>query len=238
MKKADNECNLEAFIVSCGIAHIKSLNAQERELSSIERFIVDTATRISGHSPEKISKLLLQFESNNFGVTDDLLQCIASGVYPLSAMMNHSCKPNCILRYSYTPSGPELHVIALSDILAGEELVHSYVDCAEKRSVRQAKLKDVYGFNCECIKCSEAQRYHMVPKRLLDAQNLQELYNIFQQNNQEASGQSNFADDIDVDIEVLVDEVNVPQVFYTIICFTEKMIIYIYMLIIKSLLSG
>ena len=36
----------------------------------------------------------------------------------------------------------------------GEELTHSYVELVEERAARQSKLSSVYGFDCQCRRCT------------------------------------------------------------------------------------
>eukprot|EP01034_Spumella_vulgaris_P022297 gene22297-28413_t len=107
-----------------------------------------------------VSRMLFQCRSNNFGVTDDLLACVGVGVYPHAALLNHSCTPNCVLRYSLLPSGPLLEIVALRDIGAGEELCHSYCDCTFPRALRQHNLRSTFGFDCHCELCSTSSSPH------------------------------------------------------------------------------
>ena len=42
----------------------------------------------------------------------------------------------------------------MKDIAAGEELHHSYVDCALPKFQRIEKLREIYGFECSCSRCT------------------------------------------------------------------------------------
>jgi hypothetical protein len=44
----------------------------------------------SQFSETLVLSLLCKFQANNFGITDDLLQCIGAGVFPASALLNVS----------------------------------------------------------------------------------------------------------------------------------------------------
>ena len=43
-------------------------------------------------------KMLKSFSCNNFGVQDDIMLNVAIGVYPIGALLNHSCLPNTYVR--------------------------------------------------------------------------------------------------------------------------------------------
>jgi len=114
-----------------------------------------------------MKKCLLKFRVNNFGITDNLLNVIASGVYPLGALLNHSCNPNCILRYQYNNhhndattmkktrngSPPVLEIVTCRNVQKGEELSHSYIALLEPVTMRQERLLSSYGFFCTCQRC-------------------------------------------------------------------------------------
>lgn len=106
----------------------------------------------------ELQDLLRIFRVNNFGITDELHKVIASAVYPLGALLNHSCSPNCLLRYQFAPNQPPiLEIVASRPIDKGEELTHSYVELVQPRLVRQERLKSNYGFNCRCTRCITLQ---------------------------------------------------------------------------------
>lgn len=116
--------------------------------------------------------LYARFNTNNFGIFNDLHQVIGSGVYPMTAILNHSCCPNIILTYQpLTPistsdptSAAASHskfpisqgVYCLSHPSeSGQELVHSYVDLCYPVLQRRRDIFESYNFNCECQRCVE-----------------------------------------------------------------------------------
>ncbi|CAK9078884.1 Histone-lysine N-methyltransferase Smyd1 (CD8b-opposite) (SET and MYND domain-containing protein 1) (Zinc finger protein BOP) (m-BOP) [Durusdinium trenchii] len=96
-----------------------------------------------------------RFDNNNFGVVDDLYVVVAAGVYPVGAMLNHSCKPNCVLSYRFVKGQVEQVITFVGERPAelGEELTHSYCDGMLPTWERQAHLGAVYGFRCRCSLC-------------------------------------------------------------------------------------
>ena len=48
---------------------------------------------------EAAAELLCSFRCNNFCITSDLMQGVASATYPAVALLNHSCAPNCVLSF-------------------------------------------------------------------------------------------------------------------------------------------
>ncbi len=73
--------------------------------------------------------------------------------YTKICRINHSCEPNCIVRYSCDRKlGLIAKVYCLKKIEAGDELVQSYIDNSLDYESRQEALRD-YGFSCKCTKC-------------------------------------------------------------------------------------
>ena len=48
---------------------------------------------------DELSGLLSSFACNDFSIWDELLVAVGAGVYPLGALLNHSCEPNVVLYY-------------------------------------------------------------------------------------------------------------------------------------------
>jgi len=44
-------------------------------------------------------------------------------------------------------------VVAIREIEPGDELTHSYTDCALPTHQRQSKLQEIYKFTCSCSQC-------------------------------------------------------------------------------------
>jgi len=89
-------------------------------------------------------------------------------VYPLSAMINHSCSPNAVRVFgSYNQSGSELCdqiqgkevmiVHANKFIAKGTEITWSYIPPSNPLNERREALLSKYGFTCNCLRCIQEE---------------------------------------------------------------------------------
>eukprot|EP00638_Chattonella_subsalsa_P003696 CAMPEP_0117749740 /NCGR_PEP_ID=MMETSP0947-20121206/9905_1 /TAXON_ID=44440 /ORGANISM="Chattonella subsalsa, Strain CCMP2191" /LENGTH=464 /DNA_ID=CAMNT_0005567679 /DNA_START=259 /DNA_END=1653 /DNA_ORIENTATION=- len=77
-----------------------------------------------------------------------------TSLYTLICSMNHSCDPNCMIRYRSEKGQPlRAEAVALKNIEAGKEIRFSYIEKDETLENRQNQLRD-YGFICDCSKCN------------------------------------------------------------------------------------
>lgn len=76
------------------------------------------------------------------------------GVFPLHAMLNHSCRPNAV--YVSLPGTTSMCLKTLRAVQAGEELTVSYISNFLPVGLRQKILSDRYGFSCCCELCSNS----------------------------------------------------------------------------------
>lgn len=71
-----------------------------------------------------------------------------------SHYINHSCVPNAVQEYEIRAGrAPKLVIRAQKDISFGEEISIAYTDL-EDDSERRSFLKESYGFDCDCPRCS------------------------------------------------------------------------------------
>ena len=92
-------------------------------------------------------------------------QPIACGVYPRQAILNHSCEPNCVLRFA---EAGRLLARVVRDVEVGEELCISYVDVTDPVGLRQQRLMEQYSFRCTCSKCERELRQLLRQARAAD----------------------------------------------------------------------
>lgn len=92
-----------------------------------------------------------------------------TALYSLVCCMNHSCRPNCVVRYPRGICSPSSNnsadtralplvaqVVLIEEAAAGDELTQSYVDKDMGLLERRKALED-YGFLCRCPRCLEEE---------------------------------------------------------------------------------
>ncbi|KAI8823816.1 hypothetical protein BJ741DRAFT_634179 [Chytriomyces cf. hyalinus JEL632] len=102
----------------------------------------------------EIVTLACRINSNSHAMVDptgNTNQEVGVGMFPMVAMLNHACAPNC--SFVSTTHG-RMIVRTLRDVQAGEELCVTYVDLCTPRSERRGKLLETKHFWCECERCS------------------------------------------------------------------------------------
>lgn len=72
------------------------------------------------------------------------------GLYPLCAIFNHSCLPNCI----FINEGANLTFRVIRDVDPNEELTVNYVSLYAPRTVRRKELWISKKFFCQCRRCN------------------------------------------------------------------------------------
>ncbi|KAK4185176.1 hypothetical protein QBC35DRAFT_28739 [Podospora australis] len=83
-----------------------------------------------------------------------------SGLFPETALMNHDCAPNAVIRFSKTTLATE--AVAIRDVEPGEELTISYIPIDLPIKERLSLLESHFNFQCTCKLCSappDKQRY-------------------------------------------------------------------------------
>lgn len=112
-------------------------------------------------SDEEVEQEIVRSRLNDFFIqqfTGGDPSPIAAAVYPLGALLNHSCYPTCVCSYRLDDSSSSgmtwiQEFRACRDVKAGEELTHAYVDASDWATHRRAALFDRFGFVCTCARC-------------------------------------------------------------------------------------
>ena len=93
------------------------------------------------------------------------------GVYPLSAMINHSCSPNAVRVFGRIPTschpggtdfneiqGREVMIVHANKAIAtGTEITWSYIPPSNPLNERRDSLLSKYGFKCNCSRCIQEE---------------------------------------------------------------------------------
>ena len=66
-------------------------------------------------------------------------------------ILNHSCLPNVI----FGQKGNQMWFVTNREIKKGEEIYDNYVDITLSKKERSEHLKKQYGFDCQCLRCSD-----------------------------------------------------------------------------------
>ena len=90
-------------------------------------------------------------------------ETVGVGLYPSAALLNHSCEPNCAVRFDLA-DGALLEARTTKPVAAGDELTIAYIDLRLRREARRAKLLREYAFECTCARC-EAEAPRAAPPR-------------------------------------------------------------------------
>ncbi|XP_053424627.1 SET and MYND domain-containing protein 4 isoform X2 [Nycticebus coucang] len=88
---------------------------------------------------------------------------LATGVFPVVSLLNHSCSPNTSISFS----GTVATIRASQQIGKGQEILHCYGPHESRMGVaeRQQKLRSQYFFDCNCPACqTEADKVAAGPR--------------------------------------------------------------------------
>jgi len=158
----------------------------------LERSVEDTAAQLTGSSDGDLTSSRskrARRSSQEAGLTH--LQALYAGaegadvfppfvgmaLTPIACMANHSCEPNCRVRFrdsrgandaAHIDGGWErCELLAECPLRCGDEVLISYVGPTLPLHERRAHLRTVFGFHCECDKC-ELEEHINTTHALLD----------------------------------------------------------------------
>ncbi|XP_078800711.1 histone-lysine N-methyltransferase SMYD3 isoform X2 [Oryzias latipes] len=147
-------------------SHLDSMPEQKKEgLSELATMlelymkteIPDLKQRMTSELPlscREALSIIAKVTCNCFTISDGELQEIGVGLYPSLSLLNHDCRPNCVMVFN----GTELQLRAVQDINPGEELRISYIETLSLTEDRQKQLEEQYHFTCHCQRCSSKEQ--------------------------------------------------------------------------------
>jgi hypothetical protein len=112
-----------------------------------------------GFSSYSLRNLLSRISCNSIEICDQSTAVLIFSLSTNAALFNHSCEPNACLGFPNGPGGEKpMHVVAIRDILPGEEIVISYIRDSYPYLERQATLQHRYSFKCQCTLCIKSEK--------------------------------------------------------------------------------
>ncbi|XP_008693503.1 SET and MYND domain-containing protein 4 isoform X1 [Ursus maritimus] len=101
--------------------------------------------------------------SKENNVTDSRLVRLATGIFPVVSLLNHSCSPNTSMSFMSTVAT----IRASEKIGKGQEILHCYGPHHSRMGVadRQQKLRSQYFFDCGCPACQKEKHRAAVGPR-------------------------------------------------------------------------
>ncbi|KAM4702443.1 SET and MYND domain-containing protein 4 [Discoglossus pictus] len=104
---------------------------------------------------QAVTVLQEEYEDRHSSVETSTLVRLATAVFPVLSLLNHSCDPNTSVSFQ----GRYAMVKANQPIKSGEEVVHCYGPHKLRMGVeeRQRLLKAQYFFSCPCEACTKEQ---------------------------------------------------------------------------------
>ncbi|XP_016066616.1 PREDICTED: SET and MYND domain-containing protein 4 isoform X2 [Miniopterus natalensis] len=104
-----------------------------------------------------------QIEPKENIITESRQVRLATGIFPVVSLLNHSCSPNTSVSFMSTVAA----IRASQQIGKGQEILHCYGPHKSRMGVaeRQQKLRSQYFFDCNCLACrNEKHRAAVGPR--------------------------------------------------------------------------
>ncbi|KAM9861092.1 histone-lysine N-methyltransferase SMYD3 [Aulostomus maculatus] len=151
----------ELFTLEEHESHLASMSEQKKQGLSqlatmlqmyLQQEVPDLAQEIASALPPSCREpldLIAKVTCNCFTISDGELQEIGVGLYPSLSLLNHDCRPNCVIVFE----GTKLHLRAVRDIDPEDELTISYIETLSLTEDRRKQLEHQYHFTCHCQQC-------------------------------------------------------------------------------------
>ncbi|XP_072546320.1 histone-lysine N-methyltransferase SMYD3 [Salminus brasiliensis] len=153
----------ELYSLSEHQSHLEDMSDEQREglaylCQTLEVFLGQESTSTALPNGLTPISLLARVTCNCFSISNGELQDVGVGLYPSLSLLNHDCRPNCVMVFL----GKKLQLRAVQNIQPNEELTISYTEVLAPRVERRAQLQQQYHFVCQCQRCitenTETQR--------------------------------------------------------------------------------
>uniref|UniRef100_A0AAR2LM31 [histone H3]-lysine(4) N-trimethyltransferase n=1 Tax=Pygocentrus nattereri TaxID=42514 RepID=A0AAR2LM31_PYGNA len=149
---ADGE---ELYSIAEHQPHLEDMSDEQREglthlCSTLKIYLGQENTDRSLPNGLTPISLLARVTCNCFSISNGELQDVGVGLYPSMSLLNHDCRPNCVVVFL----GRRLQLRAVRHIQPNEELTISYTEVLAPRVERRVQLQQQYHFLCQCQRCS------------------------------------------------------------------------------------
>ncbi|XP_059209043.1 histone-lysine N-methyltransferase SMYD3 [Centropristis striata] len=143
-------------------SHLSSMCEQKKQglsqlASMLELYLQQEVQEMTSPLPPSCQEplsLIAKVTGNCFTISDGELREIGVGLYPSLSLLNHDCRPNCVMVFL----GTKLQLRAVRDISPEEELTISYIETLSLTEDRQRQLADQYHFTCCCQRCDSQDK--------------------------------------------------------------------------------
>ena len=140
---------MEANTSSCSSIAARDVTTTAKELARLSSILSLPAT--------EAEFLLYVIQCNAHTIVnnhEDDAAAVGLGLFPMTSMMNHSCRPNCLHQFVFeTGRPPRLLMKVIAPVAVGEEMLYSYVPLYQSTTARKQQLYAAYSFECQCHRC-------------------------------------------------------------------------------------
>eukprot|EP00804_Cyclotella_cryptica_P010767 CCRYP_005538-RA/>CCRYP_005538-RA protein AED:0.30 eAED:0.30 QI:578/1/1/1/0/0/2/90/496 len=159
LSQDEKDHHLKVMIQCSLLLRCTRSNANDNNHQAYER-----ACNMIQPDPTLSYKFLSRIMMNGFTISTLEQTGIGIGLYPAASMINHSCSPNALQSFWFSPHGrneptlPMLQITTCQKVKAGDEITISYCDGSAPRHMRRKELWDGYKFDCDCAWCHDTDR--------------------------------------------------------------------------------
>ncbi|XP_029986959.1 histone-lysine N-methyltransferase SMYD3 [Sphaeramia orbicularis] len=154
-------CSEELYTLEEHESHLSCMSEQKKQglshlASMLQLYLQQEVPELALETPSALPpvcqdplSLIAKVTCNCFTISDGELQEIGVGLYPSLSLLNHDCRPNCVMVFE----GTKLQLRAVREINPEEELTISYIETLSLTEDRQRQLEEQYHFTCHCQRC-------------------------------------------------------------------------------------
>uniref|UniRef100_A0A673BXU5 [histone H3]-lysine(4) N-trimethyltransferase n=1 Tax=Sphaeramia orbicularis TaxID=375764 RepID=A0A673BXU5_9TELE len=143
-------CSEELYTLEEHESHLSCMSEQKKQglshlASMLQLYLQQEVPELALETPSALPpvcqdplSLIAKVTCNCFTISDGELQEIGVGLYPSLSLLNHDCRPNCVMVFE----GTKLQLRAVREINPEEELTISYIETLSLTEDRQRQLEE------------------------------------------------------------------------------------------------